>query len=82
MNVGKLDIRVEISKVEQSIDVKNIWYVSKKFKFEQADMYRVPRKEFIFRWERAQGQYARFISYEANILSLCSLPLVYKLFTR
>ena len=38
MNVGKLDIRVEISKVEQSIDVKNIWYVSKKFKFEQADM--------------------------------------------
>ena len=45
-------------------------------------MYRLPRKEFTFRWERAQGQYARFISYEASVLSLRSLPPEYKLFAR
>ena len=43
-------------------------------------VYRLPRKEFIFRWERAQGQYARFISYEASILSLRSLTPEYKFF--
>ena len=35
-----VDIRAEISKVEveQSNNAKNVWYVSKKIKFEQAEM--------------------------------------------
>ena len=58
--------------------VVDLFQESKKF----VSYHRVPRKEFIFRCERAQGQYARFITYEASVLSLCSLPPEYKLFTR